>query len=313
MFNNKYPNHYLFFIIFTVLVIIVIGLALLLSRVITSPIQALKIGAEAVGKGNLKYRLSVKNKDELGELANSFNDMAAALETYTEQFKRTAAENIEKERHIQENLRIYMRKVGQAQEDERKRIARELHDDTIQALVVVSRDLENLGSINSGQTATNVRKEIHRIIDGLRRYSQELRPSILDDLGLIPAVKWLASDLEKSSNIHTEIEITGKQRSLPPETDLMLFRITQEALTNIRRHSGATVTAIKIIYAEDVISLIINDNGKGFELTPRLSELARKGQLGLTGMKERAQLLGGTLHIKTQLDKGTELTITIPA
>lgn len=302
----------LFFIIFTVLIIIIIAISLLLSRVITSPIHRLKQGAEAVGKGNLDYKISVKNKDELGDLARSFNDMAAALKDYTEQFKNTANENVEKERRIQDSLRTYMRKVGQAQEDERKRISRELHDDTIQALVVVSRDLEDISAGAPGSTAGKIREEVRRIIEVLRNFSQELRPSILDDLGLIPALKWLASDLEKKYGIHAETEISGTQRSLPPEAELMLFRITQEAMTNIRRHSGATKAAVKLNFTEDKVKLVIWDNGKGFESPTGLGDLAKAGKLGLVGMRERAQLLGGTLHIDSHPSKGTELTIVVP-
>ncbi len=302
----------LFFIIFTVLVIIVIGLALLLSRVITRPIQALKEGAEAVGEGKLDYKLKVKNKDELGDLANSFNDMAAALKTYTEELKNTATENVKKERQIQENLRIYMSKLGQAQEDERKRIARELHDETIQALVVVSRDLDDLASPDAKLTARDIREEVRKIIEGLRNFGQELRPSILDDLGLIPAVKWLASDLTKNYKIRAEVEITGSQRNLPPETELMLFRIAQEALVNIRRHSQATLATVRIDFAENRVKLVIQDNGKGFEVPPRLSDLARTGKLGLAGIRERAQLLGGSINIESQSGSGTTLTIEVP-
>jgi len=302
----------LFFIIFTVLVIIVIGLALLLSRVITRPIQALKEGAEAVGEGKLDYKLKVKNKDELGDLANSFNDMAAALKTYTEELKNTATENVKKERQIQENLRIYMSKLGQAQEDERKRIARELHDETIQALVVVSRDLDDLASPDAKLTARDIREEVRKIIEGLRNFGQELRPSILDDLGLIPAVKWLASDLTKNYKIRAEVEITGSQRNLPPETELMLFRIAQEALVNIRRHSQATLANVRIDFAENRVKLVIQDNGKGFEVPPRLSDLARTGKLGLAGIRERAQLLGGSINIESQSGSGTTLTIEVP-
>ncbi len=302
----------LFFLIFTVLIIIIFALALLFSRVITRPIQALKQGAEAVGKGNLDYKLNIKNKDELGGLAGSFNDMAVALKAYTTQFKSTAAENIEKERRIQDNLRILMAKVGQAQEDERKRISRELHDDTIQALVVVSRDLEDIASRNSRQKAAKIREEVRRIIEGLRHFSQELRPSILDDLGLIPSLQWLASDLEKNHGIHAEMEITGSQRPLPPEAELMLFRITQEALTNIRRHSGATDAGVRIEFLEDKIRLIIRDNGKGFKLPARLGDLAATGKLGLAGMLERVQLIGGTLKIETKPGQGAELTIQVP-
>ena len=302
----------LFFIIFTVLVIVVIGLALLLSRVITSPIKALKQGAEAVGKGNLGYKIAVKNKDELGDLANSFNNMAAALKTYTEQLKSTAAENIDNERKIQENLRIYMRKVGQAQEDERKRISRELHDDSIQALVVVSRELDDIATGDAKITPKDIRKEIRKIIEGLRRFSQELRPSILDDLGLIPAVKWLTSDLIKNYGIEVNTEITGPQRNLPQETELMLFRIIQEALTNIRRHSQATRATVRLEFSDRNITVIVQDNGKGFEKTHGVSDLARTGKLGLAGMRERAELLGGTIHVETKPGRGTTLTVDVP-
>jgi signal transduction histidine kinase len=188
-----------------------------------------------------------------------------------------------------------------------------LHDDTIQALIVASRNLDDLAAGNSKLSAGEIREEIRKIIEGLRRFSQELRPSVLDDLGLIPAVKWLAADLEKNSDIRAAAEVTGSQRSLPPEKELMLFRIIQEALTNIRRHSGANTAAVKIDYDQNQVILIIRDNGQGFEPPPRLSELARTGKLGLAGMTERVQLLGGTLHIESRPGQGTELTIVVPA
>jgi len=302
----------LFFIVFAVLVVIVAGLALLLSRVITNPIQALKTGAEAIGKGNLDYKLKIKNKDELGELANTFNNMALELKNYTERLKSTAAENIENERKIQENLRVYMREVGQAQENERKRIARELHDDTIQALVAVSRDLEELESGNLKKPAREIRKEIRTIIEGLRRFSQELRPSIIDDLGLIPAVKWLGSEMEKNDKIDVETKITGAQRQLRGHSELMIFRVIQEALTNVRRHSHATKVNIEIGFWENKLKIQIRDNGKGFKIPAKLSELPQAGKLGLLGISERVQLIGGSLDIKSQRGKGTVLTIDIP-
>jgi two-component system sensor histidine kinase DegS len=302
----------LFLVVFILLAAVVIGLALLLSRVITRPIQALKVGAEAIGRGNLNYALKIKNQDELGDLANSFNKMAAELKTSTEQMRNTAAENIEKERKIQENLHMYVRKVSQAQEEERKRISRELHDDTIQALVVVSRELEDLASGVEGKSAAGIRNEVRKIIDGLRRFSQELRPSILDDLGLIPAVKWLSSETVKNYGIEVETEITGEQRPLSPETELMVFRITQEALTNARRYSKASKIWFKLVYAEQSLRIIIKDNGEGFELPDKMSDLTKTGKLGLVGMEERAELLGGTVKIETAPGKGTQITAEIP-
>jgi PAS domain S-box-containing protein len=142
------------------------------------------------------------------------------------------ARDITQEKRAQENLRLYVQKISQAQEAERKRIARELHDDTAQSLVVVSRHLDDLASGNSKLSPKDIREEVRKILEGVRHFSQELRPSILDDLGLIPALKWLAADLTENHGINVKTEITGNQRQLPPEAELTLFRITQEALNN---------------------------------------------------------------------------------
>jgi len=302
----------IFIIIFTILVLVVIGLALLLSRVITSPIQALKRGAEAIGHGDLDYKLEVKNKDELGDLADSFNKMGLALKDYMEELRSTAAENIAKEKRIQENLRLYVQKVSQAQEAERKRVARELHDETAQALVVVSRHLDDLTSGDSKFSAKDIREEVREILEGVRHFSQELRPSLLDDLGLIPAVKWLASDLVKNYGITAETEINGIQRQLPPESELMLFRITQEALTNVRKHSQATKVFITVDFFEHAVKVTIHDNGRGFVMPSGVGDLTMTGKLGLAGMQERAQLLDGVLSIKSQHGEGTSLTVEAP-
>lgn len=301
-----------FIIIFTAILITVIGMSLILSRVITRPILALKRGAEAIGQGKLDYKMEVKSQDELGDLAISFNKMATALKGYTEELKNTAAENIAKERRIQDSLHLYVQKVSQAQEAERKRIARELHDETIQALVVVSRHLDDLDSNDDKISAKEIREEVRKILEGVRHFSQELRPSILDDLGLIPAVKWLASDLTKNYGIIVEVEIEGTPLHLSPESELVLFRIIQEALTNVRKHSQATRVAIKIEFTDNNVKVVVEDNGKGFDMPTRLGDLTRKGKLGLTGIQERAQLIGGTLTITSQPGKGTVLTVETP-
>lgn len=310
--QNSMNMQEFFIIIFTSLVIVVVGIALLLSNVITSPIRALERGAEAVGQGKLDYKIDVNSQDELGDLANSFNKMSSDLKGYTEKLESSAAENIAQERVNRDNLRLYVQKVGQVQEAERKHIARELHDDTIQALVVVARHLDDLPSGDSNQAVQNIREEVRRVLRGVRHFSQELRPSILDDLGLIPAVNWLASDLSKNFSIAVETEIVGDQRKLPPEAELMLFRITQEALTNVRKHSQATQASVKISFLEHGVVLTIQDNGKGFDIPPRVGDLAREGKLGVVGMEERAQLLGGVLKIRSQPGKGTALTVDIP-
>ena len=311
--NRNVSNiQYIFSVIFAVLVIAVVGLALLLSRVITSPIQALRRGTEAIGQGNLNYKLEVTSKDELGDLANAFNRMSSALYSDTEELKRTAAENISKERTIQENLRSYVQKVTQVQEAERKRIARELHDETAQALVVVERHLDDLSSEDSRLSAQDIRQEVQKILEGVRGFSQELRPSVLDDLGLVSALKWLASGLQKDYGIAAEAVVSGDQRQLSQEAELMLFRITQEALTNVRKHSEATEVLVKLEFSEKSVRVVIQDNGKGFEMPSRTAEFTRIGKLGLAGMVERGQLLGGVLTVNSAPGKGTRLNIEVP-
>jgi two-component system sensor histidine kinase DegS len=301
-----------FVLIFSALLLFIFGLALLLSHVITSPILALKKGAEAIGRGKLDYKLKVNSKDELGDLANTFNTMASDLENYTEELKSTAAENLAKERIIEDNLHLYVQKVSQAQEAERKRVARELHDETVQSLVVVSRHLDDLASGNSKLTAEDIREEVRQILKEVRHFSQELRPSILDDLGLIPAVKWLASDLEKTYGIPTAINISGDQRQLASETELLIFRIIQEALTNIRKHSQATKALVNLDFTPHAVKIMVQDDGKGFETPDSVVDFAKKGKLGLTGIQERAQLLRGKLDIESKPGEGTRLNLEVP-
>ena len=222
------------------------------------------------------------------------------------------ARDITEGKRIQENLRFYVRQVTQAQEAERKRIARELHDETAQALVAVSRNLDDLASGNSQVSIKDIREQMRTVLQGVQRFSQQLRPSILDDLGLLPAVKWLASDLTKNYNITADVEVAGNQRKFPPEAELMLFRITQEALTNVRRHSGADRVCVRVEFADSSTKVTVSDNGKGFETPARAGDLARIGKLGLAGMQERAQLLGGTLTIDSKPGKGTILTVEVP-
>jgi len=298
-------------LLFAVVVIVVIGLALILSKIITRPILSLKHGTEAISHGNLGHKLVVKSHDELGDLADSFNKMSSALKSYTEELKNTAVENIKKEKQIQDNLRLYAHKISEAQEAERKRIARDLHDGTVQALVVISRQLDDLALNKSALSIEDIRREVQNILKEVRRFSQELRPSVLDDLGLIPAVKWLAADLGKNYGIKVDMEITGTQQQLSEQTDLMLFRVIQESLTNIRKHSEATQAILKITFFTNKMIVIIQDNGKGFMRSGN-SELTRHGKLGLVGIQERVDLLGGNLIIDSQPGKGTALTIEIP-
>jgi len=222
------------------------------------------------------------------------------------------ARDITEEKKVQDNLRSYVQQVSQAQEAERKRIARELHDVTAQALVTVVRNLGDLVSDHSQFSIKEIQEQVRGILREVRRFSQQLRPSVLDDLGLLPAIKWLASDLTKNYNIPVDVNVAGELHQLPPDAELMLFRITQEALNNVQRHSGASMVSITMEFTDQVTRVTVGDNGKGFEMPERMGDLARIGKLGLAGMQERVQLLGGNLTIDTGPGKGTSLTVTVP-
>ena len=216
---------------------------------------------------------------------------------------------------MQENLRFYLQQVTKAQEEERKRISHELHDETIQALVVLSRRLDTLASDKKGlpeehrHNLEEIWRQTNDVIREIRRLSQDLRPAALDQLGLVPALEWLASEATEYSGIRTDVSVLGNVRRFPGEVELVFFRITQEALRNVWRHSGASTAKIKVEFEEDKVRITVSDNGKGFKIPERMVDYARDGKLGLAGMQERAQLIGGTLKVSSREGEGTDVVM----
>ena len=227
------------------------------------------------------------------------------------------ARDITEQKRMQENLRFYLQQVTKAQEEERKRISHELHDETVQALVVLSRQLDTLASGDKGlpedsrHRLEEIWKQTDDIIREVRRLSQDLRPAALDRLGLLPALEWLASEVTEYSGIVTKVNILGKQRRLPEEVELVLFRITQEALRNVWRHSQASKAEIKVEFEQNKTRITVSDDGEGFNLPDKIGDLARDGKLGLAGIQERAQLVGGTLMVQSRPGGGTSISVTV--
>ncbi len=227
------------------------------------------------------------------------------------------ARDITEERRLQDNLQFYLRQVLQAQEEERKRLARELHDDSSQSILLLTHGIDNIASKAEKYSAQELRNQLGRLYElsqqtyqGIKHYAQALRPSILDDLGLMAAIKWLAEETQKLSGI--EIQVNADIiPPLPPETQLVLFRIVQEALNNVHRHSGASEASVTVECRGDEIRVTISDNGKGFKPPRQLSEFASQGKLGLTGMVERVQLIGGELKVTSQEGKGTIILVKV--
>ena len=222
------------------------------------------------------------------------------------------------EKRLRENLSFYLRQVTTAQEEERKRIARELHDDTAQELVALSRRLDKLLSVSSqlssreSKQLDEAHQHVDRILEGVRRFSRDLRPSILDDLGLLPALEWLASELTNQFGIAIGTAVVGTERRFTPEAELLMFRIAQEALRNTCRHADASRAWITVEFDDGKTVMRITDNGSGFDLPENTSDLASLGKLGLAGMEERAKLLGGTLSMHSEKGTGTTVTVEVP-
>ncbi len=225
--------------------------------------------------------------------------------------------DVTEQRRMQENLRYYVSQVLKAQESERLRIARELHDDTAQALTGVSRRLDMLSSgadvpEDIAHRLDELRDQTDTILDGVRRFSQDLRPPVLDDLGLLPALKWLLIALEEQDGIESNTRLLGDPRRLPKDAELALFRIAQEALSNVRKHSHASAVELTLDFRDQRIAMTVADNGDGFELPPTAGDLASSGKLGVIGMQERARLLGGTIDIESKPGEGTKVVVTVP-
>ncbi|MCJ7769846.1 MAG: PAS domain S-box protein [Dehalococcoidales bacterium] len=225
------------------------------------------------------------------------------------------ARDVTEQKRLQENLQFYLQQVTKAQEEERKRISHELHDESIQSLVITGRQLDALASDDKGMPEDSrlrleeLRQQINNIIQELRRITQDLRPATLDRLGLLSALKWLATDACKYSGIETKVSIIGKERRVSEDIELVLFRITQEALRNVWRHSKATKAEIIVEFKPTRIRITISDNGQGFRVPQRIGDFARYGKLGLPGMQERARLIGGSVSVQSELGKGSTITI----
>jgi len=229
------------------------------------------------------------------------------------------ARDVTTERLAEGNLRFYVEEITKAQEEERKRIARELHDDTAQHLIALSHQLEDFSRNNERLSPEDValvdkwRLQLRDALQGVRRFTRDLRPPMLDDLGLVPALEWLISELSQATSIAGELRVAGQERRLSSEVELLLFRIVQEALANVRRHAKASSVVVSLELAEDKTKVSIQDNGKGFALPRVLADLSQRGKLGLIGMDERTRLLRGTLEVESQPGRGTTVTVLVPS
>jgi signal transduction histidine kinase len=225
-----------------------------------------------------------------------------------------AVENARLYRQRQESMQSYVRQVTQAQEEERLRIARDLHDETAQELVSLVRNLEQLGNAaGTGLTEPidGLLKQARTTLQSVRRYSRDLRPSVLDDLGLLAAIELLVEDTNGRLSGGARLTVAGKPRRVDGPVELALFRIAQEALRNVEKHAGATSAVVELDFSGEEIQLSVTDDGLGFSPPRNISDLAAAGKLGLLGMKERAELVGGTFEVHSSSGEGTSLVVSV--
>jgi signal transduction histidine kinase len=228
---------------------------------------------------------------------------------------------IERKRLEEERTRQSMElatRVLQAQEEERKRIARELHDETAQALstLLVTLDVlephipPDVTELQDG--FARVRSLARRTLDETRALSHDLRPTILDDVGLVSALQWFAAEYERTYGRRVEVRAQPESdERMAPEVELVLFRVAQEALTNCGKHAEATRVSVSLAFAAGTARLVVEDDGKGFDPV-QVPGPSHQGRLGLYGMHERIALLGGTLSVESAPGQGTRIIAEVP-
>lgn len=229
--------------------------------------------------------------DEIEELRQAVDQMARQIHGY------------------QAGLQSYLHAVTRAQEDERARLARDLHDETIQTLTALDHKIQKLERSLKHDPATLPMSldELHRMVAGataeVRRFSRALRPLYLEDLGLAPALKILAQ--EEAAGFM----LVGTPRRVTPDIELALYRIAQESLSNVRRHARANQVEATLVFTPNWVRLTISDDGCGFTPPTDLSALARSGHFGLMSMHERAQLIGAQIEIEAAEGQGASISV----
>jgi signal transduction histidine kinase len=221
-------------------------------------------------------------------------------------------------RRRQAELHEYAALITRAQEDERRRLSRELHDDTAQALIALSRGLEGLtGARNAGRTLAaddrwveNLRELADRSLESVRRACRDLRPSVLDDLGLAAALDWLAEQTIQRG-LPCLLRVEGRRFAVSNEAELVFFRIAQEALANAWRHAQAHQAEVLLEYCPGMLRLCVRDDGCGFDLAQAEEQREGGAGLGLLGMRERAALVGAELQIDSTPGQGTTVEVRL--
>jgi two-component system sensor histidine kinase UhpB len=271
-------------------------------RHLAIPVELLVKQTEQIGEGKQNQPIGESGIREIDALGAALDQMAEQIEAY------------------RSGLRRYAGAITRSQEEERRRIARELHDETVQNLFGIARRLELYQASTSDPQhlahLEEIRRKVTETLEGVRQMSRDLRPRMLDDLGLVPALETLAHAALKGEGSVPRVafEVAGapSPAALSAEQELAVYRVAQEAMMNVRKHAQATRLQIRLAFEPQAVHLTIRDDGKGFNLPASLTNFIHQGHLGLMGMQERVWLVGGSLSVQSAPGQGTRLDLTVP-
>lgn len=290
--------------------------AVLLARSILGQLKYLLAGVDNLQKNILDTPVPVISNDEVGRVARAFNRAVSSLAESRAQLTSEIAER----RRVENALRALSRRQVSLIEDERNRIARDLHDELGQALSGMQFCLkalqEEVGMKQHANASATLAGQVERMGVAIHRIANDLRPSTLDHLGLIPAIKAFVTDQQPlvGDRVHIAVDAAGFKRRLPPEVEMTAYRIVQEGLSNAIKHAGARRIDIMLTVNHPTLIVIIRDDGIGIDAampgqTHNVSSLAG---IGILGMQERAGAIGGTVEIKARKESGTVLRAELP-
>jgi signal transduction histidine kinase len=290
--------------------------------------------AEAITPIEKTHDTALEANVRLNQMIETLNRHSADLADSNRQLKQEIAQRKlaeaslrKSERHyslllvqsrvLQEQLRLLSRQLLLAQEEERKRISRELHDEIAQTLTGINVQLGNLkkeATVNTRglqKKIARTQRMVEKSVDIVHRFARELRPTVLDDLGLIPALHSFVKIFSKQTRVHVRLTVYAGVEQLDGVKRTVLYRVTQEALTNVARHAHANRVDIHIQKLRRAVGLTIKDNGKSFQVE-RVLHAKKNHRLGLLGMRERVEMVGGSLRIESAPGHGTTIRAEIP-
>ena len=216
----------------------------------------------------------------------------------------------------EEERKAYIASLVETQEAERRRIAQELHDETLQTLMVIANRSDSLALSGSeeGQAEGNlwIKREVLRTMDDLRRLSMNLRPSILDNFGLVSGVRWLVNNVNCQDGVRLDVSVSGEEPRMSSLSEVTVFRVVQEAVNNIQRHAQAESGSVALKFNEDRVLLQIEDDGVGFQPPGRLGAFVSESKLGMMGMEQRILSIGGEMRVYSDPGYGTRIWASIP-